>query len=764
MTNATVQERQFEYEYPVIVGIDFGLRAKNYVLLSEFKLQLDETVNLPPLENNITPLKAITDYLRKLHENTVEELMDLPTYTSSDFQYWLTVPAHWSDRAKDTMRQAAIGAGFVKSSDPPRRLMFISEDEATAFFCAGSTDQVRFIAKDRLMIYRASEGKGINLVMLEVSDSSAVQSQRWKEVARRHGTDCVSTSLDDNMKRFLEGKLRKYIDNLPANAMGKLMDTFRDSLKGNFLGIVDHYLPVPPGIGLDDNDLDAGIDGGYLVLSALELKAKVFEPVAAGVLEPIRTMLEQQPVRECKAVFMFGDLGVSQYLLERVRQEFRDQIVLVTVPMGQDAAIANGATFSPSNSSSTPATHTNVQAQHVYPLVMAIDFGMKFSKVSYAARKDKGEMYDQYNWPYAVYQSEQTPVISLYKKGSTEIQDWGLKAREEMKNSPQDYYLLSNLRLQLDESIDVPPFGNGITPLKAITDYLKKLHEYVLLQWNMSFAEDRDSRHIQYCLTVPARWSIRSKNTMRQAAINAGMVQAGDPCSHLMLLSEDEAMATYCTRRIDGVQFKDKEQFIICNAGEGGGVDVVAFEVNEPAGQTRRLKEIARMCSETCGLDFLEANIENYLERKLRKFRGKIPAHGWEDCMSYFKYDMQSTFSLEDEHCYLPIPEFFGMDSLKDLDIGLEDGMLCLPVEELKLEVFEPAVGDVLELIQDLMQSQQRLGGKGKAIFMLGEFGSCQYMLERARQEFKDHVELVAAPVRPSMAVSRGAVYMGLDS
>ncbi|KAG0256211.1 hypothetical protein BGZ95_005565, partial [Linnemannia exigua] len=324
-----------------------GPWAKDYFLLSEFKWQLDETLNLPPLENNITPLKATTDYLRKLHENIVEELKDLPFYTSTHFQYWLTVPAHWSGRAKDTMRQAAIEAGFVKASDPPHRLMMISEDEATAFFCAGSTAEVQFKAKDRLMIYSAMEGKGFHLVVLEVSESSAVQSRRWKDVARRHGTDCISTSLDAKMRRFLEDKLWKYIDKVGPKGMGELMDAFRDSVKRSFVGIENQYLQVPIGLGLNNNDSDAGLEGGYLVLSALELKVKVFEPVAANVLKLIRTVLQEQQrlYGECKAIFMFVEWGMSQYLLERVRQEFRNQVGLVIVPTGQDAAIASGAVY-----------------------------------------------------------------------------------------------------------------------------------------------------------------------------------------------------------------------------------------------------------------------------------------------------------------------------------------------------------------------------------------------------------------------------------
>ncbi|KAF9123304.1 hypothetical protein BGW39_009115 [Mortierella sp. 14UC] len=839
------------------------LSAKDKVVLRDIRLQLDERLKVPPLEGKITPLKAITDYLRKLHENVVLELKGLQ-YTSASYQYWITVPVHWSDRAKDTMRQAAIGAGLVKMSDPPHRLTLISEDEAAAFRCARSTDKVQFRDKDQFMVCNVREAEGVTLTMLEVSETVAGQVRAFKEVARSHGTDNVPASIDANMRRLLEYKLRDHLSSMSADGLDKLMDRFRETVKPRFDGNDTQYLRVSIGIGLDHDDVLADLRAGNLVLSSSELTTKVFEPAAKGVLRLIRAMLRDKVPRGeyCKAIFMVGEFGASEYLSELAHQEFfLSQGALFFAPTNQDAVIASGAVHAglasslydrttayslhpptcdslslssaprvpsaprlsnfllPHGPEFMPSTQTFAvsnnpyqeqgqglqgqngiyqgqylqqgfppqhgyysqafQQQHQSQLDTSGYGGINMNSVGAAlpqifvpqavassgmvtsaqgyiqeGRFTSGPtfepIYSNADGSGSVYGPNapgMPPTCSLYKKGSTEIQDWGHKALAELKKSPHSYYLLRNLRLQLDESIDVPPFENGITPLKAITDYLRGLHEYVLSELNKPFSEKYDSQHVQYCLTVPARWSNRAKSTMRQAAINAGLVQAWDPPSHLTLLSEDKAMATYCLqRRTDEVELKDKDRFMTCNAAEGGGVDVVVFEVSESAGQRRCLNEISRMRSEDCGSDFLNANMERVLELKLRKYRSMIPAHGWESFMDNFWDFVRPYFYTDNEdEVFLQVPGGFGLDSIDDRDVGLRDGLLYFTAKEVKEEVFEPAAEDILELIQDMLQKQQRLGGTCKALYMLGEFGSCKYMLGRAQQAFEDRIELVTA-------------------
>lgn len=75
-----------------------------------------ETSALPP---ELDPKQVITDYLRFLGQHGFKKLAEQwGSFQQDDVAVVLSVPAAWSDSAKQIMRQAAFDAGLVKSSDP----------------------------------------------------------------------------------------------------------------------------------------------------------------------------------------------------------------------------------------------------------------------------------------------------------------------------------------------------------------------------------------------------------------------------------------------------------------------------------------------------------------------------------------------------------------------------------------------------------------------------------------------------------------------
>ncbi|KAF9412390.1 hypothetical protein BGZ94_001047 [Podila epigama] len=406
----------------------------------------------------------------------------------------------------------------------------------------------------------------------------------------------------------------------------------------------------------------------------------------------------------------------------------------------------------------TPARAEAPKPEGDYPVVMGIDFGTTFSGVAYAVKLD-GEVHDITKWPRHLAQYPKTPTLSLYKKDSQKILDWGHAARLAMlKPSAKDFCLLRKFKLQLDETLHQAPLENGITALEAVTHYLKKLHGHVMSELNKGYMKSYEPGQYQYCLTVPAMWSDAAKNTMRRAAVGAGLIQEGDPPNRLILISEPEAAAMYCERMVDRFSLKHGDRFMICDAG-GGTVDLIVFEVNEPPGQTRHLREVTRGHGASCGSVFLDANMERLLEQKFRRYRKGIKACGWASLMDTFVDMVKPLFNGQDD-VMMQIPQATGLEDLNDPGIGLEEGVLCVPVEEMKSEVFEPVISDVLDLIQKQLHQSQNCN----AIFLVGGFGSSRYLEKRVREEFSHLVNLVAVPQRPELAVVRGAVYAGLNT
>lgn len=99
------------------------------------------------------------------------------------------------------------------------------------------------------------------------------------------------------------------------------------------------------------------------------------------------------------------------------------------------------------------------------------------------------------------------------------------------------------------------------------------------------------------------------------------------------------------------------------------------------------------------------------------------------------------------------------MDDLTNEAIGLDDAVLCLPAQELKDMVFEPVIREILDLIREQLRQSPRCD----AIFLVGGFGTSNYLHQRVEQEFGHLVGTVAMPPRAELAVVRGAVYFGLD-
>ncbi|KAI9271856.1 hypothetical protein BDA99DRAFT_501175 [Phascolomyces articulosus] len=343
--------------------------AKQNILLSHFKLHLDESLHRPPLENGITPVQAVADYLAALHQHTLKELTRgfAKNYHPDTFRYCLTVPALWSDRAKHMMRQAAIQAGLIAPSDPSDRLVLISEPEAAALYCEETmADQVQLKDNDRIMICDAGGGT-VDLIVFQVnftdndeesnldgnsndgtnSNSVSRKKRQLKEVTKGMGESCGSIFLDDRYHELLEKKIGAHVmSKIQPREMNDLMDQFIDTIKPEFDGVDDHYVTLPRSVQLDDlssivDEYDDGcLDDGTIKLSAEELKEHVFDPVIDRVLSLIEHQYQQIPDGQLDFLFLVGGLGSSNYLYQRIQHIFQDTKVNQIVCPAERAALA----------------------------------------------------------------------------------------------------------------------------------------------------------------------------------------------------------------------------------------------------------------------------------------------------------------------------------------------------------------------------------------------------------------------------------------
>ncbi|KAI9253530.1 hypothetical protein BDA99DRAFT_574678 [Phascolomyces articulosus] len=428
-----------------------------------------------------------------------------------------------------------------------------------------------------------------------------------------------------------------------------------------------------------------------------------------------------------------------------------------------------------------------------YKVVIAYDFGTTYSGAAYAFNNlSPAEVFDIQNWPQKdgnFY--PKVPTVSVYPRTDQQqsnpfnrltLSEWGHRAKKAMlkPGATKQNVLLSQFKLQLDDSLNRPPLENGLMPVQAVADYLSKLHQYTLEELKRGFANNYHSGTFRYCLTVPAVWSDKAKSTMRQAAIQAGIITPSDPPDRLLLVSEPEAAAIYCEKTMaDQVQLKDKDRIMICDAG-GGTVDLIVFQVHFTkdsrsddlsAGRknNRELKEVAQGIGESCGSVYLDHNFQELLKKKLgKKVMRKVTPREMYGMMEYFIGAIKPDFNGVDDH-FVELPRSVRTKDLpasvrnNDDDGCLDEGMLKLSGQELKDKVFDPVIDKVLSLID--RQFKQIAGGKLNFLFLVGGFGSSKYLYQRVRKEFHGtKAKQIACPSeRAALAVVRGATYYGLN-
>ncbi|KAF9583237.1 hypothetical protein BGW38_009958 [Lunasporangiospora selenospora] len=415
-----------------------------------------------------------------------------------------------------------------------------------------------------------------------------------------------------------------------------------------------------------------------------------------------------------------------------------------------------------------------------YPIVVGIDFGTTFSGCSYAFVDDvKNEVVDITTWPKQPAKYSKTPTLSLYeveekehrlvswgwrermKDGAKETEPklvtWGWQAKIGAERRARNHELLQQYKLRLDENYIRNSTDLSVSTIKAIADYLEALHVYVAEKILSGCGGGFSTNMFRYCLTVPAMWSDKAKNAMRLAAIQAKLITAQDHPGRLLLVTEPEAAALYCELKCEQFSLKDKDRFMICDAG-GGTVDLIVYEINETTAG-RKLSEVTRGHGGTCGSIFVDQNLKDLLVKKFRRQGVTLPDKVLSKMVDRFADEIKPLFDGENDH-FLDLPSNACFDEITDEDdIGIEDGALRLNAEELKKKVFDPVIANVLELIEQQLSSAKTCS----TILLVGGFGSSDYLLTRTKERFSSQVKQIFVPPRPELAVVRGAVYAGLN-
>ncbi|PYI00230.1 actin-like ATPase domain-containing protein [Aspergillus sclerotiicarbonarius CBS 121057] len=307
----------------------WGYQVRTYAeAFRGIKLLLDEdqeTTYTPSLYSKKLLIKydknaveVTADYMRHLiqHAEDVLERRLGVTTKAMDMRFILTVPAVWSDKAKNSTLRAATKAGI-----PPQDVSLVSEPEAAALYSLRAT-QPNSIAKNDVFIVCDAGGGTVDLISYQITK---LEPLTLREVVKGAGRICGSMLLDQRFEGMLEERMgRSGYDALSDNARESVISYWQDRVKPNFIGHydddyadIDYFIPVP---GAHD-DPSIPIEDGFFQLTSDDI-AGIFEPILQDVESLVTEQVEgiKKSGLSPKAIILVGGFGSSKFLFHRLQE------------------------------------------------------------------------------------------------------------------------------------------------------------------------------------------------------------------------------------------------------------------------------------------------------------------------------------------------------------------------------------------------------------------------------------------------------------
>ncbi|CVK84249.1 related to hsp70 protein [Fusarium proliferatum] len=308
---------------------------------------------------------VVADFMKAMYEHALEKIASKVPRDYLDLcekSFVLTVPAVWSDKAKEKTIQAAKKAGVYP-------VTLVKEPEAAALYTFMT--QERALTTGDCFVVCDAGGGTVDLISYEVV--STEPSLELAELVPGKGN--MSGSLGLN-KRFAEA-VRDLIGDeewlrlkdLSAWALAERQ--FDQEIKTSFTGdLDDDFIINFPGARLEDN-VSEGLERDSWFMSGEEVH-DIFEPLISDIVglvnDQVEAATEERPDNPIICIFLVGGFGSSQYLKSRIEDENPD--IQVIQPEDAWAAIVKGAALSRlsyTNVVSTKATcHYGVRSWSSY--------------------------------------------------------------------------------------------------------------------------------------------------------------------------------------------------------------------------------------------------------------------------------------------------------------------------------------------------------------------------------------------------------------
>ena len=293
------------------------------------------------------PIDVATDYIGAIYQHALKKIegkVPKSYLEMLDKQFVLSVPAVWSEKAKDTTLRAARHANITP-------IELIKESEAAALFTLHDLKHQGLAEGDAITICDAGGGT-VDLVSYEISKLNPLE---LKELVPSTGGIAGSRIINKRFEQWIKDTIgeRAYLDLKESNGYRLAVKQFDETIKPSFKSEndEDQYVSFPMA-KIKDN-ASKGIKANTLTLTGRDLKG-IFDPVFKDIDRlvdeqvskvRIKRMQDQHPKGALiKAIFLVGGFGSSIYLRDAIAKAHPDTQVIQ--PNDAWSAIVRGAVLS----------------------------------------------------------------------------------------------------------------------------------------------------------------------------------------------------------------------------------------------------------------------------------------------------------------------------------------------------------------------------------------------------------------------------------
>ncbi|THY76437.1 actin-like ATPase domain-containing protein [Aureobasidium pullulans] len=334
--------------------------SKEQGSIQMLKLLLDPQQELPPyvsrtqLEAQLKQIgrgavEATADFLDKLKTQALEALdkrYGKAFMATTKIDYILTVPAVWSDAAKDATLRAAEMAGLHKS----RNLQMITEPEAAALYALKQMEGVNLSIGDTYIIADCGGGT-VDLISIEVV---SLDPLRIKECAAGTGGICGSGMLNMRFEEHVKARMgvasfEDYCEKNPRD-WARCVEHFELRTKRDFNPLAlaqnpDDMDDISVPLAGAKEDASSGIERNYLILTPDNLNS-IFRPVMESIVkladEQYSLLIEEG--KTPKGIVLVGGFGESNHLFNVLKLHFVEiKDFEILQPPNAWSAVARGA-------------------------------------------------------------------------------------------------------------------------------------------------------------------------------------------------------------------------------------------------------------------------------------------------------------------------------------------------------------------------------------------------------------------------------------